>query len=268
MIIWSDALLRPDLDGYSRDQLISKGRFSATKPQALRKRLPDEWFTPLSLSLITRQNLEGVHTKQFIDDQFARDSIHAEYALATCSVHLFAALKALDEQSHYMAPVSGFHHASRDSAWGFCTFNGLMLTADELLKSGAVKKVVIIDGDTHFGDGCHNILCGWQRSTCDYYHAESVEAVEKALNDDHPAETIVLYQAGVDGHVDDPLKMSDGLTDEDYRRRDELLYTACIDRGWPSVTNLAGGYIDHSMDLYVQTAEILHRLRPVISPLD
>lgn len=258
MIIWSDNLLRPDLEGYSREELIRKGRFSATKPQELRKRWPAHWFVGSEHSCLERRNLEAVHTKRYIDESFEKDDVHAEYALATCNTHLSAALQAIEGNTQVLTPVSGFHHASRDNGWGFCTFNGLMLTADEVLSLNLVDRVVILDGDTHYGDGCRNILTDWVRDDIAYYHAETVAEVEDALYDSHPKRTLVLYQAGVDGHFNDPLRMGEGLTDETYRVRDELVYDVCNVRGWPSVTNLAGGYTEHSLDLYTQTAEVLY----------
>jgi len=258
MIIWSDKLLRPDLVGYSREELIRKGKFSATKPQLLRKRWPECWFKTLPPSASPCVDLIAVHTQRYVDSVFAGDLVHATYALDTCHVHLSAALRAIHELTHYIAPVSGFHHASRDGGWGFCTFNGLMLTADEVLSRDLVDRVVIIDGDTHYGDGCDNILRDWGREDIVYYHAETVDQVKSALCDSHPARTLVLYQAGVDGHVDDPLCMGDGMTDEAYRLRDEFVYNVCDAKKWPSVTNLAGGYTEHSLDLYTQTAEVLY----------
>jgi acetoin utilization deacetylase AcuC-like enzyme len=66
------------------------------------------------------------------------------------------------------APCSGFHHAKFRSVEGFCTFNGLMVTACALRAAGAVRRVGILDCDMHYGDGTDQIIDalgarGWVR---------------------------------------------------------------------------------------------------------
>ena len=51
---------------------------------------------------------------------------------------------------------------------------------------------------------------------------------------------IVLYQAGADMHIDDPL--GGLLTTEEMRERDEIVFRWCDRSGIPVVWNLAGGY--------------------------
>ena len=51
---------------------------------------------------------------------------------------------------------------------------------------------------------------------------------------------VVLYQAGADPHVDDPL--GGMMTTAELRRRDELVFETLAELGIPVVWNLAGGY--------------------------
>ena len=64
---------------------------------------------------------------------------------------MMAAARAALETGCACAPVSGFHHAQYDSAVGYCTFNGLVVTAEVLLRAGAVERVLILDCDMHRG---------------------------------------------------------------------------------------------------------------------
>ena len=48
-------------------------------------------------------------------------------------------------------PSGGFHHASADSASGFCYINDLVIAAEIAARAG--KRVMIIDLDAHHGDG-------------------------------------------------------------------------------------------------------------------
>ena len=71
---------------------------------------------------------------------------------------LSAAREALNNGLGAIAPCSGFHHAGYDHAGGYCTFNGLMVTAAALLAEGRANKVGILDCDEHWGNGTHDII--------------------------------------------------------------------------------------------------------------
>lgn len=65
---------------------------------------------------------------------------------------LAAVREALDNGCGAIAPCSGFHHAGYDFVGGFCTFNGLMVTARVLLNEGKVKRIGILHFDQRWGD--------------------------------------------------------------------------------------------------------------------
>jgi len=48
-------------------------------------------------------------------------------------------------------PAGGFHHASADSASGFCYLNDIVIAAEMFSRAGA--RVLIVDLDAHHGDG-------------------------------------------------------------------------------------------------------------------
>jgi acetoin utilization deacetylase AcuC-like enzyme len=56
------------------------------------------------------------------------------------------------------SPTSGFHHAEYRNAGGYCTFNGLMVTALALKDAGLVNRVAILDCDAHYGNGTDSII--------------------------------------------------------------------------------------------------------------
>ena len=59
-----------------------------------------------------------------------------------------------------------------------------------------------------------------------------------------PSGRVLLYQAGADVHVNDPLGPGPtrGMTSDDMRQRDLLIFTLCRDLKIPVAWNLAGGY--------------------------
>ncbi|WP_455212591.1 acetoin utilization protein AcuC [Kaarinaea lacus] len=50
-------------------------------------------------------------------------------------------------------PIAGLHHASRDSAAGFCVFNDCGVVIEALRRCYDIKKIVYVDIDAHHGDG-------------------------------------------------------------------------------------------------------------------
>ena len=52
---------------------------------------------------------------------------------------------------------SGLHHARRDSGAGFCTVNGLAVTATHA-KTLVDGRIVILDFDAHCGGGTHSLI--------------------------------------------------------------------------------------------------------------
>lgn len=50
------------------------------------------------------------------------------------------------------------HHASADSAWGFCYFNNISISLLKLYTEGKIESAFVLDFDLHGGDGNINIL--------------------------------------------------------------------------------------------------------------
>lgn len=168
----------------------------------------------------------------------------------TSGAMLAAARAAMRNGRVAVAPVSGFHHAAYAQVGGFCTFNGLMVTALALHAAGEVKRVGILDFDQHYGNGTDNIIkhlgIDWIRHySAGQYFGHSAEAqtflsaiptVVKSVKDCD----VILYQAGADPHIDDPL--GGWLTTPQLYERDRLVFEAAAEFGIPVAWNLAGGY--------------------------
>jgi acetoin utilization deacetylase AcuC-like enzyme len=168
-----------------------------------------------------------------------------------------------------LSPTSGFHHAGWDYGAAFCTFNGLMVAALALHARRLVRRVAILDLDQHFGDGTRDILrrleINWARHYTyglDPATQENAElwlaALPRLVLETVQSCDLVLYQAGVDSHVDDPL--GGGLTAEQMARRDRIVFQGCKETGVPVVVNLAGGYqkpVERVVQLHVNTLRAL-----------
>lgn len=171
----------------------------------------------------------------------------AETLYWTSASFYYAALEAL-KTGVAVSPTSGFHHAGYDYAWGFCTFNGLLITAMKLIKEKGLT-VGILDYDYHQGDGSENIIhhfnlydkiihitgkTSYSREK-DLFFDEMPFMLESLKDVD-----IILYQAGADQHIDDPL--GGFLNNEELRKRDYLVLLFAKENNIPIVWNLAGGY--------------------------
>jgi acetoin utilization deacetylase AcuC-like enzyme len=151
-----------------------------------------------------------------------------------------------------VAPCSGFHHAGWNSPQGFCTFNGLMVTAQALLNEGLADKVGILDCDMHYGNGTEDIINHFElhddvvHITIGENEMDSSDALRFLSYDllNHIENLsdcdIVLYQAGADPHIQDPL--GGWLTTEQLYLRDRRVFELLNQKGIPVVWNLAGGY--------------------------
>jgi acetoin utilization deacetylase AcuC-like enzyme len=168
----------------------------------------------------------------------------------TSGAMLGAARRALADRAVACAPTSGFHHAGHESAGAYCTFNGLMVAALALHHEDGVGRVGILDYDMHYGDGTDAII---ERLGCkfvEHYTAGEHYQVEEdapRMLAELPACVrrmagcdVVLYQAGADQHVKDPL--GGLLTTPQLRERDAIVFAILAELGIPVAWNFAGGY--------------------------
>lgn len=198
-----------------------------------------------------RDYVEGVLARKRVNGFDTRDASVAASLPYTTGAMLHGARVAIEEGAAVCAPVSGFHHAGWGEGWGFCTFNGLVVTACALRAAGLASRVAIVDCDEHFGDGTAAIVerldaGAWVRhfSAGEHFRRrEQVGAFFARLDEELRAiedVEVVLYQAGADPHIDDPL--GGWLTTEQLRERDARVFEGVARARVPLVWNLAGGY--------------------------
>ena len=207
---------------------------------------------------VTVDDLALAHEPGFVEDVLElrvdngfgnRSTAVARSLLYTSGAMLAAARHALSTGTVACAPCSGFHHAGYEHAGGFCTFNGLMVTALKLRAVGLVTRVGILDCDQHYGDGTAGIIdrveaSGWVRHVSAGHHykrdAKSFLAALPGFVQGFAGCDVLLYQAGADPHIDDPL--GGFLDDEQLALRDAIVFGQVRRLGIPIAWNLAGGY--------------------------
>ena len=179
--------------------------------------------------------------------------------------------------------AGGTHHAFPTYGSGFCIFNDLAIASRVLQQSGLVKTILIVDLDVHQGDGTAAIFqqdvsvftfsmhCvvnfpgTKQVSDLDVPLREGMEDEEylKTLAEYLPdllsqiKPDLVLYDAGVDPHINDRLgKLA--LTDRGIFDRDLQVLDTCISQGYPVACVIGGGYAEDLNGL-VYRHSLLHR---------
>jgi acetoin utilization deacetylase AcuC-like enzyme len=163
---------------------------------------------------------------------------------------MIEAARAAVREGVAVAPVSGFHHACYAEGGGYCTFNGLVVAACVLHREGLAKRVGILDFDEHYGNGTADILRHRRLDWIEHYSAAAdwdrpdqasvfLAAIPLIMQRFADCD-VLLYQAGADAHVDDPL--GGWLTTEQLRHRDRVVFDECRSRRLPVAWNLAGGY--------------------------
>ena len=195
-----------------------------------------------------RSYVDGILSCQLMNGFRGRQKEVAHSLPWTCGSFLSAARAALENGLVACSPTSGFHHAGLRTAFGYCTFNGLMVAALNLHAEGKVQRVGILDCDQHFGDGTEEIIAAKQLDWICHVSKECSDPEEaEPFLDQLPQVMrrfsdcdLLMYQAGADPHVDDPL--GGFLTTEQLARRDQTVFSEAKAMQIPVVWNLAGGY--------------------------
>ena len=166
------------------------------------------------------------------------------------------------------------HHAEKDKAMGFCIYNNVAVGANYLIEKYKYKKIAIIDFDVHHGNGTQDIFYDNEKvlyvSTHQYpYYPGSGSHKENGkfnnvLNIPLEAGTtsevylnayenvltkikqfkpeFLLFSAGFDAHIDDPLAQMRLCTEDFYKiTKRTLEYSKSFCNG-RVVSILEGGY--------------------------
>ncbi len=216
-------------------------------------------FQLLHFEPVTREVLAQTHYPTFVngvlDGKLPNGFGNTLKALAatmpfTTGSFVAAALEAFRSGECVLSPTSGFHHADYKRGGAFCTFNGLVVAAQELRKAGAAK-VAIIDLDNHFGDGTAGLLELHKLEDFAGHYTFGGSCVQKADADGwlrmlphilarFADADVWLVQLGADPYINDPL--GGVLTTKQLYERDSIVFQSAKQYGLPVAWNLAGGY--------------------------
>jgi len=139
---------------------------------ALREAFPDaQWREAPAAS---RPQLTGVHTEELIatvldtpihglhrldaDTAMCAQSPAAALRCAGAAIAAVDAVIAGETRRAFCATRPPGHHATADTAMGFCLFNSVAVAAVHALQSHGLARVAIADFDVHHGNGTQDIF--------------------------------------------------------------------------------------------------------------
>lgn len=185
--------------------------------------------------------------------------------------------------------AGGTHHAHHDFGSGFCIFNDLAVTALALIRSKKANKVLIFDCDVHQGDGTATILANEENCITCSIHCEKNFPARKAQSDidinlskgladiaylDIVVSTLkqclihqpdfVIYDAGVDIFIDDPLGLLN-ISLDGIRQRDKLVIETIRKLNLPLLTVIGGGYDKNEFELAKRHAIVVEEAYSYLS---
>jgi acetoin utilization deacetylase AcuC-like enzyme len=186
----------------------------------------------------TAEEIEAVHSDRHIKE-VERMNLHPIAALAAGGA-IQTAVIGMEEPCFGLIRPPG-HHASSDSAWGFCFYNNMAVAMEHLKRNKMITTAYVLDFDLHFGDGNVNILKN--RGYCTIFNPDSsdrlsymnsvIEEIENCTAD------VIGISAGFDNHEQD---WGGLLKTEDYYRMGAVVRKTALARGAGFFAILEGGY--------------------------
>ncbi|MHC1726405.1 MAG: histone deacetylase family protein [Syntrophobacteraceae bacterium] len=224
------------LSVYVSEPAASPGRIEAVL-EAIRGEVDFELAFPAG-----QDDILAVHTKAHVQS-VERMGLYNISALAAGAA-IQSALCGLEEPAFGLLRPPG-HHASADSAWGFCYFNNMAIALEHLRTNGLIKRAHVLDFDLHYGDGTVNIL-----GTKGYVSIHNPDEGDRknylrevAVRLESLEVDIIGVSAGFDNHVED---WGHVLFTEDYQEMGRMVHETCKRLKIGCFGLLEGGY-NHSV---------------------
>ena len=217
---------------YTGDPAAASGRMEAVV-EAIEPHVEFVSAEPAS-----RQHIAAVHTAMHIQ-RVENQGLYEIAALAAGGA-VQAAQIGLTEPCFSLIRPPG-HHASADSAWGFCYFNNMAVALKALHEQKKFENACVLDIDLHFGDGTVNILenrnwvtvINFEAHNRSHYLHEVEETMQNCRAD------LIGISAGFDNHVED---WGGLLYTADYEEIGYRVRSAADRNGGGCFAILEGGY--------------------------
>jgi acetoin utilization deacetylase AcuC-like enzyme len=227
-------------------------------------------------AIITGDPIDSAESQGFMWDEMMWRSVAAQNGAMHDAAHYAC------QHGRAYALSAGFHHARAPHGAGFCTLNGLVIAAGEILAHYPNRNVIIVDADAHCGGGTMSMCADWERlfhldihtSSYDGYVARAPHVRLSVTSADQYMTTLynllahvesrikpgdlLIYNAGMDIHQDCRIGGLHGITTEIVHAREQYISAWADSHALAMVACLAGGYEGGKLDQ--ETLVALHAM--------
>ncbi len=204
----------------------------ATHEQLLRAHTPSLLHSVLRTTPTQRIQLDP-------DTVLSPDSAEAALRAAGAAIAAVDAVLAGETTRAFCAVRPPGHHATSDTAMGFCLFNSVAVAARHAIQMHGLTRVAIIDFDVHHGNGTQAIFEADPRVL--YLSSHQMPL--------YP-DTGFAHECGVGNIVNAPLPP--GADSEPFRATWELQLLPALDAFAPQLLLLSAGFDAHRLDPLAQ----------------
>ena len=217
---------------YTHDPAAEKGRMEAIV-NTIQSHV--EFVTAVPA---TQDQISAVHTQRHIIH--VRNKGPYDMAALAAGGAIQAATIGLTEPCFGLIRPPG-HHASAESAWGFCYFNNMAIALEALKQKNKIQEAYVLDIDLHYGDGNVNILSSKDYVTvCNIDSFNRFAYVDRVTREmENCSADLIGISAGFDNHKDD---WGGLLATENYQEIGQLVKAAAERNGGGCFAILEGGY--------------------------
>jgi acetoin utilization deacetylase AcuC-like enzyme len=223
--------------------------------QAVLQALDDESCARVAIRTApraSREQLERVHSVELVERIFSASPAQGQHRIDADTVmspgSLEAALRAAGaacaavdrvmntaQRRVFCAVRPPGHHATRETAMGFCLFNNVAVAAAHALAMHALERVAIVDFDVHHGNGSADIFAAEPR----VFYASSHQSPL------YPG-TGAASERGVGNLLNVPLKA--GAGSPEFRHAYETIVFPALDAFAPQLLLISAGFDAHRLD--------------------
>ena len=219
-------------ESFSRRSYLTLGNRLRDFPKAF-ELLKDRKVRIFESPEVDFELLRKVHTERMIVAVFSEKLCATALRSAGGVVKATELVFRGDIKNAFCYIGAGGHHAGRDYFWGYCCFNDVILSIENLYEKFGVKRIAIIDTDAHHGDGTrelvkekvlHFCICDRDYDSKDglkidrsYFSNDYFDCVDEFVEKCKIFEPELLFwYFGHDTHIGDYADI--GMTIEDYVR--------------------------------------------------
>jgi acetoin utilization deacetylase AcuC-like enzyme len=145
------------------------------------------------------------HTQTYVDTVKSNGPLY-DMATLAAGAAIAAANVAITGEPAFACLRPPGHHASRESAWGYCVFCNMGIALLQLKQQRKIESAFVLDFDAHTGDGTKDVLLNWKECHILNPYADNSQAYLKEIQAfvrSIPAVDIIGVCAGFDSYQKD-----------------------------------------------------------------